>query len=99
MHQRRFGRFCYAIMRLPEGYREHPEHLPRLASDESVQVVQTVLRKAQMPAGMMQLLIAHGEGNRLFLEELAYTAMGIEGPSPIVWRTYHHRAQRHACLA
>jgi predicted ATPase/class 3 adenylate cyclase len=49
--------------------------LDRLAPRQSRRVVQAVLRTTPIPESVVQVILARAEGNPLFLEELAHTAM------------------------
>jgi class 3 adenylate cyclase/tetratricopeptide (TPR) repeat protein len=46
--------------------------LSRLGPEDSQQVVQAVLPRAQLPDGVLQDILAKADGNPLFLEELAW---------------------------
>jgi predicted ATPase/class 3 adenylate cyclase len=49
--------------------------LARLAPRHSRRLVQAVLRTTPVPESVVQVILARAEGNALFLEELAHTAM------------------------
>jgi tetratricopeptide (TPR) repeat protein len=65
--------------------------LQPLGSDDSRQVVRSVLRDAALTPALEQQLLARAEGNPFFLEELAYTAREYEewGPALAVPDTIH----------
>ena len=65
--------------------------LQPLGPDESRQVVRRVMRDIALPPALEQQLLARGEGNPFFLEELAYTVreQGEGHPAPTVPDTIH----------
>ena len=60
--------------------------LQRLTSDDSLQVVQGVLRTKPIPQALGRMILAKADGNPFFLEELARTVMESQEPrvAPVV---------------
>jgi predicted ATPase len=58
----------------------------RLTSDDSLQVVQGVLRTKPIPQALGRMILAKADGNPFFLEELARTVMESQEPrvAPVV---------------